>query len=486
MPTLTPSSPDSPPIDPEAVRTVHLMAIAGTGMGAFARLLQEAGYQVRGSDEKVWPPMSDLLRAAGIRWMEGFRPENLEPPPDLVIVGNVIRRVNPEAQAMRDRHLPHLSFPEALGALFLEGRHSVVVAGTHGKTTTSTLVAWLLHHNRRDPSFLVGGVGQNLGDSARLGGGPHFVVEGDEYDTAYFDKGPKLLHYRPRSAILTSIELDHADIYRDLAHYVSAFERFVALLPEDGFLAAWAGSDRVLAVARRCPGTVETYAARDGVDADWTAGDLVLGADGARFRLVHRGEDLGEMHLPLGGRHNVENALGAAAVATRLGLTPEEIAAGLATFEGVRRRQEIRGEPDGVTVIDDFAHHPTAVAETVQAIRSRYPGRRLWAVFEPRSNTARRNLYQARYAEAFDGADQVVISAPPPHPDPIPEAERFDPPGLAEALRARGLEARHLAGPEAILEALVAETNPGDVVLLMSNGAFGGLPARLVEALAAR
>lgn len=480
---LTPSSPDSPPVDLDAVRSIHLVAIAGTGMGSFARLLQEAGYAVRGSDHQVWPPMSDVLTAAGIPWVEGHRAENLDPAPDLVIVGNVVRRVNPEAVALRARRLPHLSFPEALGALFLEDRHAVVVAGTHGKTTTSTLVAFLLHHAGRDPSFLVGGVGKNLGASARLGGGEAFVVEGDEYDTAYFDKGPKFLHYRPRSAILTSIEFDHADIYRDLDHYEGAFRRFVATIPEDGFLAAWAGDPRVLDVARACPGTVETYAAREGLAADWTAGGLALGPDGARFALVHGGRALTGVHLPVGGRHNVENALAAAAVVTRLGLSPEEIAAGLAAFEGVARRQDVRGEPGGVLVVDDFAHHPTAVAETVAALRARYPDRRLWAVFEPRSNTARRNVYQARYERAFDLADRIVIASPPPHPDPIPEAERFDPEGLCAAMRARGLDAVHVPDPDGVLAHLEAGVRPGDVVLLMSNGSFGGVPGRLVEAL---
>lgn len=483
---MKPSSPDSPRVDLDAVRTIHLIAIAGTGMGAFARLLQQAGYDVRGSDEKVWPPMSDVLTEAGIPWMEGFSPRNLDPAPDLVIVGNVVRRHNPEAVAMRERALPHLSFPEALGELFLGTRHPVVVTGTHGKTTTTTLISWVLHQAGRAPSFLIGGVGQNLGQSARLAKGDHFVVEGDEYDTAYFDKGPKFLHYRPKTAVFTSMEFDHADIYRDMAHYTGAFENFVAILGSDGFLAACASDPEVERVARESAGRVETYSARDGVAADWTAGSLAFGPEGATFELVYQGRGLAAVRLPMVGRHNVENALATAAVTHALGLSAGEIAAGLGSFEGVRRRQEERGEVDGVLVIDDFAHHPTAVEETVAGVHARHPGRRLWAVFEARSNTARRNIYQSRYERAFDDAELVIIVSPPPHPDSIPEAERFDPTGLVAVLAGRGLEALHRPDPDTVLTHLVAEARSGDVVLLMSNGSFGSLTTRLLDALAAR
>ncbi|RMG12293.1 MAG: UDP-N-acetylmuramate:L-alanyl-gamma-D-glutamyl-meso-diaminopimelate ligase [Deltaproteobacteria bacterium] len=482
---LDPTSPDSPPVDLGAIRTVHVLAVAGTGMGAFACLLKEAGYEVRGSDQAVWPPMSEVLSAAGIPWREGFSAENLEPPPDLVVVGNVVRRANPEADAMRARRLPHLSFPEALGALFLDTRHPIVVAGTHGKTTTTALVTWLLRTAGLDPSFLVGGVPKNLGRPSQLGRGQHFVVEGDEYDTAYFDKRPKFLHYRPQTAILTSLEFDHADIYADIEAYTAAFERFVALVPPSGRLLACAGSAAVHQVAAACPGRVETYSARTEA-ADWAARDLTTGPEGSHFELIHRGRPLGRLHLATGGRHNVENAVAAVAVALEAGASWDAVREGLSTFEGVRRRQELRGSPGEVTVIEDFAHHPTAVEATLGALRRRFPGRRLWAVYEPRSNTARRRIYQHRYEEAFDAADCVVVASPPPHPDPIPEAERFDPPALAEALERRGKHAYHRPTPEAVHDLLAGALRPGDVVVVMSNGSFGGLIERLLQTLESR
>src|SRR5512138_598177 len=313
-------------MDYSGVKRVHLIGVAGTGMGSFAGMLKASGYQVTGSDENVYPPMSTQLERWGIEAMTPYRPENLaRARPDLVVVGNVVRSVNPEATAMRDRGMRHVSFPQALGDLFLSPRHAVVVVGTHGKTTATAMMGALLHHAGRDPSFLVGGVTRDFDSNFRLGRGPHFVVEGDEYDTAYFDKGPKFLHYHPRTAIFTSCELDHADIYRDEAHYESAFERFADVLPPDGALAACASYDSVLRIARRSRARVETYAV-DRPGADWEARGLALAADGARFTLVRKGRALVDVHLPVGGAHNVENALGVAAAATALGLGPIEIA----------------------------------------------------------------------------------------------------------------------------------------------------------------
>jgi UDP-N-acetylmuramate: L-alanyl-gamma-D-glutamyl-meso-diaminopimelate ligase len=361
----------------------------------------------------------------------------------------------------------------------------VVVVGTHGKTTTSAMMGFLLHHAGRDPSFLVGGVTRDFESNYRLGAGPHFVVEGDEYDTAYFDKGPKFLHYRPRTAIFTSCELDHADIYRDEAHYRSAFEKFVALLPPDGFLAACASYDSVLALASRARCTVETYAV-DRAGADWEARGLVLGADGARFTLTRRGKPLCEVHLPVGGAHNVENALGVAAAGSALGLSPAELSAGLAAFSGVKRRQEVRGRAGGVTVIDDFAHHPRAVEKTLAAIRGSYPGARLLACFEPRSNTSRRNLHQADYANpaTWAGAAGVFLLAPAPT-DRVPESERLDVAAVCTALGAAGTPASAYAEVGPLVEAVAAEARAGDVVVAMSNGAFGGVWTKLLERLAA-
>jgi UDP-N-acetylmuramate: L-alanyl-gamma-D-glutamyl-meso-diaminopimelate ligase len=463
-------------IDWSRVRRVHLIGVCGTGMGSFAGMLKAAGHEVTGSDENVYPPMSTQLDRWGIETMTGYRPENLDRArPDLVIVGNVIREANPEAAAMRARGLPHLSFPAALGERFIAPRHGVVVVGTHGKTTTSAMMGRLLHHAGRDPSFLVGGVTRDFESNYRLGGGPHFVVEGDEYDTAYFDKGPKFLHYHPRTAIFTSCELDHADIYRDEAHYQAAFEGFVALLPGDGFLAACASYPSVLRLAARARCRVETYAV-DAPGADWEAGHLSLSADGARFTLLRRGQPLAEVHLPVGGAHNVENALGVAAAATALGLSPAEIAAGLAAFGGVKRRQEVRGRAGGVTVIDDFAHHPRAVRKTLAAVAGTFPGARRLACFEPRSNTSRRNLHQRDYADpaCWSGAAGVFLLRPAPT-DRVPEAERLDVDAVCAALGAGGTPAAAFATVEELVAAVAAAARPGDVVVAMSNGAFGGI-----------
>jgi len=472
-------------IDPASIRRVHLVGVGGTGMGSFAGMLKAAGYEVTGSDENVYPPMSDMLKAWGIAALTPYSPKNLDlAKPDLVVIGNVIRRVNPEATAVRERGLAQMSFPAALGSLFLARRHSVVVAGTHGKTTTSSLMGHVLAEAGQDPSFLVGGVTQNYAGNYRLGRGPHFVVEGDEYDTAYFDKGPKFLHYQARTLILTSIELDHADIYRDLAHYESSFEQLVLQLPPTGTIAvsaAWPNAARIAATAHA---NVLTYVGREGAShADYHPRGLRLGPEGARFHVVEREEDLGEVLLPLAGAHNVENALGVFAAARSLGLSFEQVAKGFASFQGVKRRQEVRGEPGGVLVIDDFAHHPTAVRETILAVRSRWPDRRLWAIFEPRSNTSRRNLHQAEYSKAFDGAARASIKVPEKH-DKIPEGEGLDVATLAKELTARGVPATAAPTVDALLDEVAREAKPGDLLLVMSNGSFGGFIEKALARLA--
>lgn len=464
-------------------RRVHLLGVGGTGMGAFAYLLQQAGYEVTGSDQNLYPPMSEMLERWGIPALSPYDPANLDRArPDLVVVGNVIRRDNPEATAVRERGIPQVSFPQALGDLFLESRHAIVIAGTHGKTTTSSMVAHLLDAAGRDPSFLVGGVLGNFGTSARLGQGEDFVVEGDEYDTAYFDKGPKFLHYRPRTLIFTSCEFDHADIYRDTAHYESAFERLMEILPADGLVLACATTEAPPRIARQARCRVETYSAAPGVDADWTAEILSTDEAGTRFRIRRQGEALLEASLPMGGRHNVENALSAFAACLSRGADPRKLADGLAGFRGVRRRQEVRGEVRGIRVIDDFAHHPTAVVETIAAVRATHPGRRLVAAFEPRSNTSRRSIHQEAYASSFDRADRVLIQSPLPH-DRVPESERLDAEALCARIRERGIFATAHESADGVLEALVEECRPGDVVLVMSNGSFGGLVDRLLRSL---
>ena len=473
-------------LQPGAVKRIHLLGVGGTGMGSFAGMLKAAGYEVTGSDENVYPPMSDMLRTWGIQALTPYRAENLDvAKPELCIIGNVIRRVNPEATAVRARNLPQMSFPAALGSLFLEHKHSVMVAGTHGKTTTSALMSHVLVEAGLDPSFLVGGVTQNYAGNYRVGKGPHFVVEGDEYDTAYFDKGPKFLHYRPRTVILTSVEFDHADIYRDLAHYESSFAKLVALMPVDGQMCVSASYPNAVQLAQQGRGRVSTYTAKQGIPADYVHELLELTPAGASFDVLERGERLGRVTLPMGGLHNVENALGVIAAARSLTLTLDQIRVGFASFSGVKRRQEVRAELGGVLVIDDFAHHPTAVRETLYAIVHRYAGRRVWAVFEPRSNTSRRNIHQDEYAHAFDGAGKVSIKVPE-KTDRVPTGEELDVPKLVHDLQVRGVDADGDTEVAALVGKVSEGAERGDVILVMSNGAFGGFIDALLTALRAK
>lgn len=473
-------------VEPAAVRRIHLVGVAGTGMGSFAGMLKSSGYEVTGSDEQVYPPMSEMLRKSGISVLTPYSSKNLDAArPDLVIIGNVIRRANPEAAEIRARRIPQMSFPAALGSLFLRSRHSIVVVGTHGKTTTSAMMGHILAASGRDPSFLVGGVTQNYGANFRIGRGEHFVVEGDEYDTAYFDKGPKFLHYRPRSAIFTSVELDHADIYRDLAHYEASFEAFLRLMPDNGLLAVSAAYPQALKISRLCRSRVVTYAAKEGAVADYTAAQVQFSSQGARFTVHERGKAVGQVQMSMGGTHNIENALGALAIGVGLGLGFEEIATALQSFGGVRRRQEVRAEINGTLILDDFAHHPTAVRETIAAVHGRYPQRRLWAVFEPRSNTSRRNIHQEEYAQSFDGADRASIRVPEPH-DKVPAGEQLDIGRLVDALRSRGIEAAGEREVPALVKQLVEGSRSGDVILVMSNGSFGGFIDLLISSLRAR
>ena len=473
-------------IAPGAVRRVHLVGVAGTGMGAFAGMLKAAGYGVTGSDENVYPPMSEMLRDWGIEVFTPYAAANIErAQPELVIVGNVIRRVNPEATAVRERRIPQMSFPAAFGSLIAAGKHCAVVVGTHGKTTTAALLAHVLVEAGLDPTFLVGGVTGNYGGNFRLGKGDIVVVEGDEYDTAYFDKGPKFLHYRARTALLTSIEFDHADIYRDLAQYESSFVRFCDTLPADGWLGVSASYPGAVDLARaHSKAPIATYGG-GAAPADYHAEDAVFGAEGVRFRVRGPDGESGDLRLPMSGHHNVENATGVYAAARRLGVSPAGIARGCASFKGVKRRQELRDEIGGVLVIDDFAHHPTAVRETISGIRRRYAGRRLWAVFEPRSNTSRRNIHQAEYAAAFDGADVVGIRLPEPH-DKVPPDEQLDVPAIVRALSERGIEATATGDVAELVRTVASGARPGDVILVMSNGAFGGFIPSLLSALGSR
>ena len=374
-----------------------------------------------------------------------------------------------------------MSFPAAFGSLVLAEKHAVVVAGTHGKTTTSALMAHVLVAAGRDASFLVGGVTLDYGGNFRLGQGEHVVVEGDEYDTAYFDKGPKFLHYRARTAILTSVEFDHADIYRDMPHYESAFAKFAATIPQDGTLAVCAMYPNAVKIARaHCRGRVVTYVGQ-GL-ADYRATHITFGEDGAHFEVAGPDGSSGAMHLTMTGFHNVENAVGVYVAARALGLTAEEVNRGFSTFKGVKRRQEVRGTPGGVIVIDDFAHHPTAVRETIVAIRQRYPERRIWAVFEPRSNTSRRNIHQEEYARAFDHANVAVLRYPEHH-DQVPLEQELSVPRIVEELGQKKIEAFGSPSVEELIDHVARGARHGDVVLVMSNGAFGGFIPELMKRL---
>ncbi len=469
------------PLPPrESVRSVYLIGICGTGMGSLAGLLRDAGHEVLGSDTSVYPPMSTMLRAKGIRILDGFHAGHLDDRPDLVVVGNIATRANPEAVAAAERGIPCLSMPQAIGHFFLDGRHPIVIAGTHGKTSTAALMAWVLSACGRDPSFLVGGVLRNFGRSYGLGGGDDFVIEGDEYETAFFDKGPKFMHYRPRSAILTSVEFDHAEMYPDLDSIRRAFRDFVDLIPADGLLVHCADAPNVAGVVEGARCRLASYGS--GADAFWRATLRSAGSGGMEFEVSRGGRSRGLFRLPQTGGQNLANALAVIAVAESRGVPAGAIREALVTFEGVKRRQEIRGLAGGVTVIDDFAHHPTAVRVTIEGTRARFPGRRLFAVFEPRTNTTRRSVFQDEYARAFDEADRVIVAAVD-HPERAPEGQRFSVERLVQDLAVRGLRARHIPDVPAIVAHIAEEAREGDVVLIMSNGAFGGIHDRLLAAL---
>jgi UDP-N-acetylmuramate: L-alanyl-gamma-D-glutamyl-meso-diaminopimelate ligase len=462
-------------------RHIHLIAICGVGMSALAGMLQAKGFRVTGSDQNVYPPMSIQLEALGIELRQGFSPEHLADQPDFIVVGNAVSRSNPEVQAMLERGIPFLSFPQALAEFFLQDRHPIVVVGTHGKTTTASLMAWVLETAGLDPSYMIGGIPRNFEANYKLGNGAFFVIEGDEYDTAFFDKGPKFLHYRPQSAILTSVEFDHADIYRDLEHVKDAFRRFTCLLPADGYLAAGIDCPHVAALLPEVSCAWEGYGFSD--LAQWRASEEAWSNGKGHFVVHRKGQRVGSMRWELSGRHNVQNALGVIAIASHLGVPVARIQQGLETFAGVKRRQEVLGVVRDIILIDDFAHHPTAIRETLAALRARYDGRRLWAIFEPRSATSRRATFQADFVAAFAHADQVVIAGLF-NPDAIPPDARLSPEQLAEDIARRWMKAAvYLPDVDGIVKHVVAGARSGDVMVIMSNGGFGGIHEKLLEAL---
>lgn len=470
---------------PATPRHVHLIGVAGTAMAALAGMLVERGFHVSGSDNQFYEPTASLLRGSRVELKSGFGGGNLVPAPDLVVVGNVIQLVNPEAQALLASTIPYLSMPEALWHFFLKDKKVLMVAGTHGKTTSTAMMAQVLASAGRDPSMLVGGVALDFDSNYRLGGGPYFVIEGDEYDTAFFDKGPKFLHYRAAGTIVTAVEFDHADIYRDLDHVKASFRALARQADHDSTFVVCADFPPALdAVKGSRPHTI-TFGLNAG---QFRATDIRVGADGAHFDVVSEGKTVARaLHLPIGGRMNVANALGVFVLLREFGLSVDEIARGLKSFRSVARRQQVLGEAAGVTVVDDFAHHPTAIRVTLQAIGECFPGRRLLAAFEPRSNTARRNVFQREFGDAFAGASRVYLG--PVYfkdTDPIPPNERLDTAALVAAIAGHGATTFACASNDEILQRMLADCSAGDVAIFMSNGPFDGLKHRFLEALRAR
>jgi len=464
------------------MQRIHLIGICGTAMGTVAAMLKARGHDVRGSDQNVYPPMSDFLRQQGVTLLEGYRPEHITADLDMIVIGNAISRGNPELEEVLDRKIRYCSLPEMIRDHFLWGSRSVVVAGTHGKTTTTSLAGWLLTHGGADPSVFIGGIAENFEGSYRIGGGREFVIEGDEYDSAFFDKTAKFLKYLPDIAVVNNIEFDHADIYPDLDAIRLAFRRFVNLVPRRGLLLL--GADNADAVALKEFGRcrIETFGLSDG--ATWQAHDLAVSATSTAFNVRHDGKPVGSFEVPMLGAYNVRNALAALAVGAAVGLSAHTMAEGLRKFRGVRRRMEHRGTANGVMVYDDFAHHPTAIEETLTGVRSAHPRRRIWAIFEPRSATSCRRIFHEDFARALGKADRVIL--PSVFRSSLPDDQRLDAEHLVADLKAAGVDARFIPATDAIVNTVSREARDGDLVIIMSNGGFDNIHQKLLEALAAR
>ena len=461
---------------------IHLIGICGTAMASLAGMLNERGFRVTGSDAAAYPPMSDFLASLGIPVAQPFDPKNLSPTPDLVVVGNAISRGNVELEHVLDQRIPFCSLPQLLHDEFLRGKEVLVVAGTHGKTTTTSMLSWIFQSAGLEPSFLIGGIAENFGSSFSLGKGKHFILEGDEYDTAFFDKGPKFLHYFPDAVILTSVEFDHADIYEDLDAVETAFKRLVNLVPLRGRVVAFDTGDSVNRCVAKAFCSVERYGSRQ--ESDWQIANLRFEPARTTWTVLRSGRPWANFEFALAGEYNVFNAVGATALATACGIPVEKIQQALNTFKSVKRRLEVKAEVNGITIIDDFAHHPTAIAGTLTALRGRYPGRRLWAILEPRSNTLRRNVFQHELVKSLGLADEIIVAGVFKS-DAIPAAERLDLMAVGAELQHAGRHARIISGVEGIVQMVAPELRSGDVVAILSNGGFDGiyekLPARLKQ-----
>ncbi len=465
---------------PQKVSSIHLTASCGTGMGALACLLKDQGYRVTGSDQNVYPPMSTFLADKGVRLYDGFAGENLAYGPDLVVVGNAVSQDNPEARRVMADGLFYCSMPQALNHFAAHGKKTLLVTGTHGKTTTASMLAWNLYTAGKDPSFFIGGILSGFDANYRIGKGPHFVIEGDEYDTAFFDKGPKFLHFHPDIAILTSIEFDHADIFRDLDHVKQAFDKLICGLSPEAVLIACDDDSNIDELVQNRPCRVLRYGKKK--TSEWQVSHMETVPPWTLFTIISPDRPLGTFQTRMPGRHNMMNALAVTAAAAQVGISGETAADALATFQGPRRRQEIRGIRNGITVMDDFAHHPTAVRETVAAVKSLYPRGRLIAVFEPRTNTSMRDVFQDVYPRCFAGADIVCVRKPPLLKK-IPQGHRFSSGKLVDDLRAMHTDAYYFEDTGDIIGFLKTTAREGDVILVMSNGGFDNIHERLLAAL---
>ena len=464
------------------MQRIHLIGICGTAMGTLAAMLKSRGHDVRGSDQNVYPPMSDFLREQGITLLDGFRAEHITAELDMVVVGNAISRGNVELEEVLDRKIRYCSLPEAVRDHFLWAARSVVIAGTHGKTTTTSLAGWLLAYGGADPSVFVGGIAENFEASYRIGGGRDFIIEGDEYDSAFFDKTAKFLKYLPDIAVVNNIEFDHADIYQDLEEIRLAFRRFVNLVPRRGLLLLGADDPEALALREFARCRIETFGLSDG--ATWQAHDVRIAETLTTFSVRRAGAPIGAFEVPLLGAYNVRNTLAAVAVGAAAGINTDTIAEGLRRFRGVRRRMQLRGTAGGVTVYDDFAHHPTAIEETLTGVRSAYPSRKLWAIFEPRSATSCRRVFQSDFARALSHADHVIL--PAVYRSTLPEEQRLDPEQVVRELREVRVDGRFIPATDDIVRTVTREARKGDLVVVMSNGGFDNIHQKLLDALTAR
>ncbi len=461
---------------------IYMMGICGTAMGSLAGLLKAMGFEVSGSDQNVYPPMSTRLEALGIKIIQGYKPENLNSKPDRVIVGNVMSKSHPEVQALIESKIPFMSLPQAMGEYLIKDRHSIVIAGTHGKTTTTALSSWVLDQAGFKPGFLIGGVPLNFPQTFSIGEGKYFVIEGDEYDTAFFDKVPKFIHYRPRSVILTSIEFDHADIYKDLDAVKDAFRMLLKLIPKDGQLIFNAADQNIWSIleSTQC-NRVESYGTQN---ADWTLGEINWGEQISTFEVFFKGKKLDTLETQSMGEYNLLNSLSVYAMATNLKIEPRVIKEAMGTFKGVKRRQEIIGCPQGITIIEDFAHHPTAVRVTIDGVRKKFKKSKIIAVFEPRSATSRRKIFQHDFAQTLSTADQVIISEPYDQ-SKISQEDRFDSKKIVEEISKikPNVHAETAENVTQIIETLKRDAQSGNIILIMSNGGFDGIYQKLIEAL---